>query len=115
MRYNSQSKIRACLHAGGGILAVLVFGSELTECLESTLSPDLMVSRALRELLVLGLAWRTLLSRTGAARQQATRAVETRKMIDVRIILAAIENCGLHGERTTIVQEMISLVLFLTC
>ena len=35
------------------------------------------------------LAWRALLSRTGAAKLQATRAEKTTKTMDVRIIFAA--------------------------
>ena len=51
------------------------------------------------------LAWRALLSRTGAAKLQATRAEKTRKTMDVRIIFgcnqsvrssSGIERSGLY-------------------
>lgn len=61
---------------------------KLTEYLASILNPDDMVFRRV----LVELVWRTLRSRTGAARLQATSAEHTRKtLMDVRIIF---DICG---------------------
>ena len=50
----------------------------LTDCFDSTVSPVLIVLRS-----SLAVVWRALLSRTGAAKLQATRAARTVRMIGV--------------------------------